>query len=184
MRFLKIFTIVIFLAPCAITIRAEETVFVDKGACPGERCTYGVPFTAHSEFDIYESASRCSVKIGTVSTGEVFFSRTGEVHTVPTRVEILKESGVFKPGDELLVLTYEGLGFYRARHNGNLIDGFELGFDPWGDNPVIGCEREDEYCWVGFLERIKSIWWINIQLENGTEGWIAYRDSFAEILED
>ena len=159
---------------------ADKQLFIDKGVCPGERCTYCELFVAEQDFTIFQSPSRLSETVGAIAKGDAFISKTGEVHTLPQRLNVLKEHGIFRPGDELFILTYTGEAHYRARHNGKLIDSVELNNHPWSESSPYwySCDEDNTYCWGTISGPIQSVWWIYVQSEKGKEGWIAYLDSF------
>lgn len=180
MRLLCLITALFVGILLSVSSAAEEDLFIDKGACPGERCTYCEIIRATSEFTIYKAASKDSERIGRISVGDVFISKSGEVHTLPEPFTVIKERGIFKPGDEVFILTYSGEGYYRVRHNGKLVSGADLGDHPWSDRPIWRCNDDDQYCWGELSGPIQSIWWIYVQSENGAEGWIAYLDSFKQ----
>lgn len=159
-------------------LMADEEVFIDRGACPGERCSYCDLYVADTDIVVYKSPSYGGEKIGEIRAGDAFIAKTGEVHTVPGRFTIFRKHKEFKPGDEVYVLTYLGEGFFRVRHNGELKEA-KLGFSIWGPYDGV-CDNGNE-CWGGLGEPLKSTWWLNIKSEEEVQGWIVYSSSVREI---
>jgi hypothetical protein len=158
---------------------AEEEMFIDRGACPGERCIYCALYVADADIVVYKSPSYGAEKIGKIKSGDAFITKTGEVHTAPGRFTVFQKYKKFKPGDEVYVLTYLGEGFFRVRHNGELREA-ELGFSPWDGSWNGQCDSSDT-CWGGLEEKLNYTWWLNIVSEKEVQGWIVYSSSAREI---
>ena len=173
------FTVPLLALVVPLVGHADEALFIDKDTCPGERCTYCELIVARNAYPVYESPSRQSDQVGTIPTGDAFVTRYGEVHTVPQRLIVTKERGKLHPGDELFILTYTGEGHYRARLNGELVEGVELLNHPWAETPAYwyDCPDDDKNCWGELTGPIQSTWWIYVESEQGLTGWIAYVDS-------
>jgi len=157
----------------------EQEIFVDSGACPGEGCGYCALYVAKSDVTVYEKASVASKKLGEIPSGDNFVSKTGEVHTVPTRFEVHREHKGIKPGDEVFALTYFGEGYFRIFHNGNLTRA-DLGFSPWGGGAGKTCDNP-KYCWGRLTKELEFTWWMWVVAESGLAGWVVADDSIREI---
>ena len=176
MRLTAIF--LFFLLPEIASSEIPST-FVDSGACPGEGCGYGAPYEANAAVPIFERPSTSSKRIGEVASGDTFLSKTGEVHTVPTRFEVLSESGPFRPGDDVYALTYLGEGYFRIFHNGKLTQA-DLGFSPWGGSAGKTCDKP-EHCFGILSEELEFTWWLFVLSETGMEGWVVADESIRGI---
>lgn len=166
---------------CMITslpIIAEQKIFIDRGACPGEWCSYCGLYVSNADIDVYKSPSFDAEVVGKVRSGEAFITKTGEVHTSPGRFNIFQEHEIFKPGDEVYVLTYMGEGYFRVRHNGVLTEA-ELGFSAWGPDDGV-CDWSDG-CWGGLEKPLNFTWWLNIVSHGEIQGWIINTSSIREI---
>jgi hypothetical protein len=157
----------------------EHEIFVDSGACPGEGCGYCFLYVATSAVTVYEKPSLASIKLGEISSGDTFVSKSGEVHTVPTRFEVHQEHDGVRPGDEVFALTYLGEGHYRIFHNGSLTQA-DLGFSPWGGSAGNTCDNP-EYCWGRLVNELEFTWWMWVIAESGVAGWVVADDSMREI---
>jgi hypothetical protein len=146
---------------------APSDVFVDAGACPGEGCVYGERWTARDSLELRAEARDSAEVVATLAPGDPVKTVTGEVHTRPGRFVVTRARDGFAPGDVLLLYTYIGEGWYRARHGGELVR-VDLGFGPRGRR----CRTRDaEGCW-GVLERPpESRWWVKLRTTAGVEGW-------------
>ena len=154
-------------------------MYIDTGACPGEGCGYNNLYKAKVDVSIFEEPSTSSTSVGIVSAGDTFISKSGEVHTIPTRFDVRRESGPFKPGDEVYVVTYFGEGHFRVFHNGELISA-DLGFSPWGGGAGKTCDKA-EYCFGRLAEELEFTWWLLVLSETGLEGWIVADASIRQV---
>ena len=102
--------------------KKPPNVYIDKGACPFECCTYR-GWVAHTDVTLLDSPNGKKV-VGQIKKGEKVLALTGEVHSVPQRV-IAKydypEAGI-KTGDTIYVLHYEGEGYCKVWHEGKVVD--------------------------------------------------------------
>jgi hypothetical protein len=130
-------------------------VFVDKGACPFECCTYR-QWNVTAETPLFDKVSG-TTEIAKAKRGETVQGLTGEVHTVPSKVKIKIDphgepsTTEVKDGDTVYVLTYSGEGFWKVWKDGRVVDGV---FQSWDKK-----------------ENPKSTWWVQIKLKNGKTGW-------------
>ena len=154
---------------CCAAVFGQE-VFVDEGACPGEGCQYGEIWTAREAVVLRERASPEAAVVATVEPGERVRTITGEVHTEAGRFEVQREHGDFRPGDEVLVFTYLGEGWFRLQHEGEIKEA-DLGFSPWGGSAGRRC-NSSERCWGSLHEELRFDWWVLVRADSGSEGWI------------
>jgi hypothetical protein len=159
-----------------LLVLVTSPVFVDKGACPGEGCTYGERWIAKEQARLRAGPSREAEQTVAVQPGEEVVTVSGEVHTVPSKFVVRREHEGFRPGDEVLVYTYLGEGWFRLRHNGELKKA-DLGFSPWGGSAGRRCE-EDPRCWGILEELLQFDWWVLVRTSSGVEGWVLNAQSF------
>ena len=151
--------------------------FIDKSACPFECCKYG-NWTTKSALDLTDSVNGKKI-IAKLAAGEKIQSLTGEVHTFPNEVEVIRDHGIYKSGDIFYLLTYQGEGFYKVWFNNKILSeeilfpGFTEKYDFKNCNP-----KQDE-CWgkIKNLER-NSTWWIKVKKANGKTGWTKQSKEF------
>src|SRR6266478_6263107 len=78
----------VLLAPVVAAQTTGEqkppNVYIDKGACPFECCTYR-EWVAHTDVTLLDSPNGKKV-VGRIKRGEKVLALTGEVHSVPLRV--------------------------------------------------------------------------------------------------
>jgi len=159
--------------------QSQRDMFVDRGACPFECCTYG-QWHADSAVALRASPDSSAPIVGTVASGTTVAASTGEVHVRPgvfvmsrgERAYSLDRSGPptpgdsFRVGDTLLVYTSRGEGAYKVRLVGSTGPMFELMLA----SPGTGCERSNA-CNGRLLAAPVSTWWANVRAPNGTTGW-------------
>ena len=179
MRHIKHITGITLLGVFSALLAEEQEVFVDSGACPGEGCGYCALYVARSEVTVFKKASTKSERLGEIPSGDTFISKTGEVHTVPTRFEVHREHESIKPGDEVFALTYLGEGNFRLFHNGRLTQA-DLGFSPWGGSAGTTCDNP-QYCWGRLTRELEFTWWMWVISESSLAGWVVADESMREI---
>lgn len=158
----------VLLAAVLLTAAESDEVFVDAGACPGEACVYGEQWTAREPVELRASPAEAAAVVATLSAQERVETVTGEVHTRPGRFVVKKARDGFEPGAVLLLYTYLGERWYRARHEGALVRA-DLGFGPYGRR----CrEPDDDRCWGVLERRAQSRWWVRVRRSSGLEGWV------------
>jgi hypothetical protein len=86
----------------------------------------------------------------------------------------------FEPGDEVLVYTYLGEGYFKVRHNGQLKEA-ELGFSPWGGTAGKRCEVPS--CWGTLASDLAFDWWVQVRGVDGTTGWTKEDEKFDWVEE-
>jgi hypothetical protein len=151
-------------------------LFVDKGACPFECCTYRKWKTEKTTV-AYEQPNKRSKQIGKFVAGQTVRALTGEVRTVPSRFIVKHAQGKYKIGDVLWVYTYLGEGHFKVWFNGRLYDeGLDVGTNKGGD--TRNCD-EDKTCF-GELDRdVRMTWWVKIKSPAGWIGWTNEPDNFS-----
>jgi hypothetical protein len=136
--------------------KKPPNVYIDKGACPFECCTYR-EWVAHTDVTLLDRPNGKKV-VGRIKKGERVLALTGEVHSVPLRV-IAKydypEAGV-KAGDAVYVLHYEGEGYSKVWHEGKVID---------LEDPSDGARQ-------------KVTWWVKLKTRSGVIGWAVEHNNF------
>jgi hypothetical protein len=148
-------------------------VYVDKGACPFECCTYR-EWTVNKDTPLYSAVNGKKI-VGTAKANRNVTAVTGEVHVVPAKIVVKEAHGSYKPGDVFYVLTYEGEGSYKVWKNGDISsDGevYEL-FD--NSSPKL------RKIWGEWKSKPESTWWVKIKLPDGVEGWTKQTKNFGNM---
>jgi hypothetical protein len=153
----------------------DDTVYVDKGACPGECCWYGEWF-AIATMPLIASPSDPTV-VADIHRGERVMALTGEVHTIPSRFIVKKPRPPYKVGDIIIVYTYLGEGFFRVRHQGRIFEE-NLGFSPWSSFADNRCQDSMD-CFGQLTTEYRATWWIQIRTQGGVTGWTDKADRFS-----
>ena len=140
--------------------------YYDNGACPFECCTYR-DWTAQKDTKIYKNHDDQSLVVGSVKAGQTVKALTGVVITTePGKVKIFKAMSLgvenkvsLKAGDVVYYLHYVGEGFDLIWYNGNT----------YTDQTSFKTDPNTEYWKV--LNMPKWVWWVKIELPDGTVGW-------------
>jgi len=153
----------------------HPSVYVDKGACPGEGCTYG-QWRVLKETPLRALPDVTSKVVTTCRAGSAVSASTGEVHTVAGKFTVKKKHGPFVPGDVLWVYTYLGEGSFKIWFGGRFMEQ-DLNFSPWGGSGGSRCEVEGR-CWGKMDKELDSVWWIRIENADGVAGWTREGENF------
>jgi hypothetical protein len=132
-------------------------VYIDKGACPFECCTYR-EWIARTDVTLLDSPNGKKV-VGRIKKGERVLALTGEVHSVPLRVIAQhddSDAGV-KAGDTIYILHYEGEGYYKVWHDGKVVD-----VETFSDKAA----------------QPKATWWVKLKTRSGAIGWTVEHSNF------
>lgn len=140
--------------------------YKDVGACPFECCVYR-NWTAMKSITIHKSMSDNSPVIYRIRKGEKVRGLTGVVITSePGEAKALKDItfegyGVeVKKGEKVLLLTYQGEGYYRVWFKGKF-----FGADAYEDGLELTKQPRYE-------------WWVKIRNRKGQIGWTKQSSDF------
>ncbi len=152
--------------------------YIDKGACPFECCVYR-DWTVEADTNLFNEPDG-KVTVGEIKKGAKIKAITGEVHTVPQRLEVVFNHGQYKTGDVLYVLTYLGEGHNRIWFNGKMSEE-DLWFLHNDGIKYDGCKNPSNNCWGRLIGNKDSIWWIQIQMKDGKRGWTKESNHFGNM---
>jgi len=177
-RILVLITSLIFTGLNVYPQSTPPAVYVDKGACPFECCSYR-KWKTEKTTTAYARPDKRSRRIGEFKAGRNVIALTGEVRTItPGKFVVFKAHEGYKPGDVLWVYTPLGEGFYKVWFNGKMTDApLDYMSGPF-EQTVPGCEETPD-CW-GKLERELHVeWWVKIKGPNGLVGWTDQAENFS-----
>jgi hypothetical protein len=154
-------------------------IYVDKGACPFECCTYRTWRTEKNTV-AYASPHKGSKRVGMFRAGTRVVGLTGEVRTKPGTFKITKVHAKYRPGDILLVYTPLGEGFYKVWFKGRM---FEEGLDfmsgPF-EQSLPRCAETPE-CWGTLEKQMEVDWWVKVRSRDGWVGWTNQTENFSNM---
>lgn len=166
------------LGPRAYSQSKPPALYVDKGACPFECCTYRKWKTVKTTV-AYARPDKRSRRVGSFKAGSDVVGLTGEVRTVPGRFVILKTHEKYKPGDVLWVYTPLGEGYYKVWFKGRMYDQeLEYMSGPY-ERSIPGCEEMPE-CWGKLEKELRAEWWVKVRSAGGWVGWTDQADNFSD----
>ncbi len=156
------------------------TPFIDRGACPGECCTYR-EWTSLQPFDLVAAPGSTKV-VGRVAAKEKVTAETGEVHVTGAKATVVRERELesrpkgkqakskVKPGDVVWVLTPVGEGYSVV-----WIDGLFYLEETWfiDASSCSGPAARPE-CWAKLdapEKRPAYAWWVRLRTAKGVTGW-------------
>lgn len=150
---------------------APPRVYIDRGACPFECCTYRA-WTVDADTELYDRPG--GARLGVVlKRGERVSGLTGEVRVRPQLVNVLEDHQPFAKGDVFYLLTPIGEGFFRIWYRGKVSKVEVHAFPPEG--PRFCPTRE---CWAKPEGDYRYKWWVRVRSESGTDGWSDEPDHF------
>lgn len=162
---------VALLALSVVVARAQQPrqhVFIDRGACEGEACGYGVWKTIQPTA-VYARSNARSPVVGHLRAGECVTAVTGEVRVVPGRFRVTRAHDDYRPGDVFGVYTYRGEEVYKVWQRGRWNE-VSLSYSPRGIGDMKSCELEP-YCWGVFEVRPASVTWAQLRDTKGRVVW-------------
>jgi hypothetical protein len=155
---------------------AAPPVYIDKGACPFECCTYR-QWSVLDDTVLFDKAEGTR-PVAKLSKGASVTAVTGEVHLVPTPMKVVFAHGRFHVGDQAYLLTNEGEGVMKVWMNGTISeeDVWFVGDSKWqdwgdADGKRMTCAHPSKQCWGRIEELPESDWWILIKSPDGKLGW-------------
>lgn len=163
----------------AIAQSKPPALYIDKGACPFECCTYRSWKTEENTI-AYERPDKRSKRVGVFKAGTKVVGLTGEVRTRPSTFTIKKAHGKYKPGDILWVYTPLGEGFYKVWFKGRMYEE-ELEFvsGPF-EQTFPRCEDTPE-CWGTLDKKLQVEWWVKVRSRDGWVGWTDQAENFSNM---
>jgi hypothetical protein len=154
-------------------------LYIDKGACPFECCTYRRWRTEKTTV-AYTQPNKRSKRAGTFKAGTRVVGLTGEVRTKPGTFTVTKSHGTFKPGDVLWVYTPLGEGFYKVWFNGKMREE-EIEFVSGPFEQSLPKCAESAACWGRLDKPLQVEWWVKVRSREGWIGWTDQAENFSNI---
>jgi hypothetical protein len=152
-------------------------VYVDKGACPFECCTYR-KWKAEKTTIAYARPDKRSKVIGKFKAGATVDALIGEIHTAPGKFVVFKAHKEYKPGDALWVYTPLGEGFYKVWFNGKMFNEELEYMDGPFEQTRPKCD-ETPACWGKLESKLQVEWWVKIRSADGWTGWTNQAENFS-----
>jgi hypothetical protein len=161
-------------------------IYIDKGACPFECCTYR-RWSVLADTVLFDRPEGTQ-PVARVLKGQWVTAATGEVHLVPMPMKVVFEHGRFHVGDQAYLLTNEGEGVMKVWRHGAISeeDVWFVGDSKWQDWGNAGgrrltCAHPSKECW-GRIEKLPgSDWWILIKTPAGKRGWTREDEHFGNM---
>ena len=179
----KIILAVLFLSSAATSALFAQAkapaVYVDKGACPFECCTYRAWRTEKNTV-AYASPHKGSKRVGMFKAGTRVVGLTGEVRTKPGTFKITKAHEKYRPGDTLLVYTPLGEGFYKVWFKGRMFQE-ELDFMSGPFEQSLPRCNETPACWGTLEKQMEIDWWVKVRSRDGWVGWTNQTENFSNM---
>jgi hypothetical protein len=141
MKILLVAVIVALLRGVATGADSPPAVFIDKGACPFECCTYRA-WNVKADTVVRAKPDKTAKVVGLLKAGAIVEAITGEVHSSPAVFVVKQPHAGYKPGDVLWVYTYLGEGRFKVWRNGAMHEE-DLGFSPHGANEAAHFGNKD-----------------------------------------
>lgn len=73
----------------------RQSIYVDKGACPGEWCAYG-EWEANEDTILYDAPSNDAEELKTIKPGTKVKALAGEVHAKPVKFIVKRDINQYK----------------------------------------------------------------------------------------
>jgi hypothetical protein len=165
-------TLSVLTFACPAPIHAQEApppgVFIDRGACPFECCTYREWFAAR-DITLWDRPNGKRV-VAQLHKDEPVDGLTGEVHSIPLRAKANADfpEVELKAGDVFYVIHYSGEGVWKIWHHGQVVE-LEV-----TDESVRTAAPPPE----SWPQSVKRTWWVRVRTRQGLEGWAVSHGNF------
>jgi hypothetical protein len=140
-------------------------IYIDKGACPFECCTYG-QWTAREKVVLFDQINGKKLTREIIKDEQVT-AITGEVHSRPIKAHVThvdksdEEQGIHV-GDIIYILHYLGEGAVKFWHAGEAKDGsMDLVYEIDNSSESGGQP---------------PVWWVKIRTKDGLVAWVKNPD--------
>lgn len=147
--------------------------YVAKGVCPFECCRYGT-WTVLQDTELVSNPGSSRI-VGKAGKGSRVVGVTGEVHLRPEPVLVLVD-GPLPKNTIAFTLDYVGEGYGNVYTHGKVV------FVETYFGYARYCFRPSQSCWGETLlpsgKGPEAIWWVKIQLADGTVGWTDKTNNF------
>ena len=177
-----IIAIATFFTSSRLASQAPPMPHVERGACPGECCSFG-NWQAQDTLRVYAVERDTTSHSFLLPPSAPFIAVTGDLHILQAGIVVVTRRAhqgedhaggtwgrELSPGDTVYILGYRGEGNYNAWYRGDTIEVNGL----WND----GMELPSGVDYGGRLQRpVISEWWVNIQTSNGQRGWLLMEHS-------
>jgi len=149
--------------------------FYDWGACPFECCTYR-QWTANAPTAVLNARRGNAPAAFQLKAGDTVEGLTGVVVTTRAgtakvfRATTLGERQIkVSPGDQLLLLHYQGEGYWKFWFRGHISS------DQLAD---INDQAPDSELDLRIVTHPLTVWWVKVRNSRGKEGWTEQTDHF------
>jgi hypothetical protein len=138
----------------------------------GDNCTEACPtfgkWHATAATDVYAEAAPDADVIGHIAAGETVTTAPGQTLVRPLRGVVQKPGGGLNAGEVVFQLLDDGEGFsFDVWRNGEILNVQAEG----ANAPAITWDDRHE-------EGPLSLWWVRVELANGTKGWLRNPSDF------
>ena len=162
--------------PGSMAQTKHPNLYVDKGICPGEGCSFEGHAKVIKRTTAYGNPNTRSVPRFELSVGEEVSSLKSEVHTLAGRFVVKRDHEKYRAGDVLWVYTYLGEGNFKVWNRGKMYQE-NLNFSPWGGTVGERCELNNSLCWGELEKELGMTWWLKVKSKDGRKGWILVKEN-------
>jgi hypothetical protein len=159
--------------------------FIHKNECPYEDCTYG-HWKVLKQTHLYGAPKKDGPSNLVVLVGEKVQALTGEIHVVPTRVDVLNDNLEFKKGDVFYITGVLG----RSDALG-VVEIWQDGRTRTPESDISGLVQREEFrncksqpsadCWAQVNgDPNNETWWVKIKTSSNKIGWTDEPKNFVQ----
>lgn len=157
---------------------APPLPLIQRDACPFECCQFG-QWIARSQIPVYKGEDDTSV-VATLAEGDSFQAVTGNLHVEKAGIVVVtKPVDSLMTGDTVYSLAYRGEGETDIWQNGDIetVDMF------WRSTEDTAAGQADSVYSGVLISRPLMVWWVSIQLPDGSTGWLRLQSTSGEGFE-
>ncbi|WP_304218631.1 hypothetical protein [Phenylobacterium aquaticum] len=134
-------------------------VYVAKGACPFEGCSFATYWRATARVAVYAGPGSKTV-LGWIAPGEEVQALAGQYHLTPRRGVVRAGIGRFRKGEVIWLLEPQGEGVFTVWRRGHRLD--------W-----IMPDADYHVAWDRVPPSVPpDVWWVKVRRAQGPDGWL------------
>jgi hypothetical protein len=134
-------------------------IYVARGACPGEGCTFAFLWRVTERQPVYAAEGSARIT-GWAQKGDQLHAIAGNLYLKPRRGVVRKDNDPFKTGDVIYVLDPQGEGYMNVWRRGAI--------STW----YVPEDKDGVVTWDRPADAAAPVWWVKVKRGGRVIGWL------------